>query len=499
MRKNILNLNSYNVRQFFLKQDIYINIDLPPYYKFETTLIQISENMGWKSLSEAVLNSAKNVDKVNHVIFGNKDGNYAWRKYELINPILYISLVNTICNRDAWEIILNRFKELDCGKSIKCASIPVLADSNQKQKASQINEWIDSMERESIKRALDFEYLFQTDIVSCYPSIYTHSVAWALHGKSISKEKRKYKELLGNRIDRHLQAMSYGQTNGIPQGSVLMDFIAEIVLAYADRELFEKIKGRIKEDDYHILRFRDDYRIFVRDPKDGDLIMKVLTEVLAQLGMSLHTLKTKKSEKIILESIKKDKMTMIKQPLSCKINQITLRNELLTIYELGTIYPNCGSISSRLMKINDVVETKIIQKNYEEMVSILINIAYENPRSFPIVAALISKAIDKQSKINKEKIFSKLLRKINLLPNSGLMEIWLQRITIKHNIQFFYEEKLCRNTNGENLEIFNTNWIESVDLKQILDDAKFIDYTVIKLLDTIISRKEVELFALRPY
>jgi hypothetical protein len=29
-----------------------------------------------------------------------------------------------------------------------------------------------------------------------------------------------------------MQGMNYGQTNGIPQGSVLMDFIAEMVLGF---------------------------------------------------------------------------------------------------------------------------------------------------------------------------------------------------------------------------------------------------------------------------
>jgi len=55
--------------------------------------------------------------------------------------------------------------------------------------------------------------------------------------------------------------MTYGQTNGIPQGSVLMDFIAEIVLGYTDLELSHKI-NQLKIEDYQIIRYRDDYRIF---------------------------------------------------------------------------------------------------------------------------------------------------------------------------------------------------------------------------------------------
>ena len=42
--------------------------------------------------------------------------------------------------------------------------------------------------------------------------------------------------------------MSYGQTNGIPQGTILMDFIAEMVLGYADYLLTERLKDLESED-----------------------------------------------------------------------------------------------------------------------------------------------------------------------------------------------------------------------------------------------------------
>jgi len=73
-------------------------------------------------------------------------------------------------------------------------------------------------------------------------SIYTHSIVWALHKKDIAKNNKKNQSLIGNIIDAHFQDMSHGQTNGIPQGGVLMDFVVEMVLGYADLKLLEKIK-----------------------------------------------------------------------------------------------------------------------------------------------------------------------------------------------------------------------------------------------------------------
>lgn len=85
-----------------------------------------------------------------------------------------------------------------------------------------------------------------TDITDCYGSIYTHTITWSLHGKCrVKKEilEGNRKKEIGDYIDLTIECMQYAQTNGIPQGSVLMDFIAEMVLGYADRILFYKIKN----------------------------------------------------------------------------------------------------------------------------------------------------------------------------------------------------------------------------------------------------------------
>ena len=131
-----------------------------------------------------------------------------------------------------------------------------------------------------------------TDISNCYPSIYTHSISWALHKKEFAKEHRE-KGILGNDIDHLLEDMSYGQTNGIPQGSVITDFIAEIILGYADELLTNKLKQEASDIvDYKILRYRDDYRIFCNNNNEMDIILKFLTETLAELNFKLNNEKT---------------------------------------------------------------------------------------------------------------------------------------------------------------------------------------------------------------
>ena len=72
-----------------------------------------------------------------------------------------------------------------------------------------------------------------------------------------------------------MQGMQYGQTNGIPQGSVLFDFIAEMVLGYADSQVSEVLASN-DITDYKILRYRDDYRIFCNRKDELEKIAFVL-------------------------------------------------------------------------------------------------------------------------------------------------------------------------------------------------------------------------------
>ena len=51
-----------------------------------------------------------------------------------------------------------------------------------------------------------------------------------------------------------------------------MDLIAELVLGYADLKIASKIKAH-SITDYKIIRYRDDYRIFTNNSREGECIL----------------------------------------------------------------------------------------------------------------------------------------------------------------------------------------------------------------------------------
>jgi hypothetical protein len=328
-----------------------------------------------------------------------------------------------------------------------------------------------------------------TDITDCYGSIYTHSIPWAIHGKNFAKQNRGTSHI-GNLIDTYVRHMTYGQTNGIPQGSVLMDFIAEIVLGYVDLKLSLKIR-RAKITDYKILRYRDDYRIFTNNPQTAEEITKYLTEILIELGMRLNAQKTHVSDNVIQDSIKPDKVYWNSQKKSSK----SLQSHLLLIHNLAEKYPNSGSLRKSLDKfLGRIKELETTKENLKVLISILVDIAYKNPRTYSVICGILSKFLSMIDNSGERDNIIRFIRdKFNKIPNTGLMKIWLQRITLKIDREIFYDEILCKKVNDDEVKVWNSKWL-TYNLEKIINDTPIIDEDVIDELDPVIEHEEISLF-----
>ena len=273
--KKITKMNNKDAMEFFLKSKSYSNIDLPEYIDFQAILDDIYKRLKGKKITDFYKNKKKkpasSCENVNYKLLNNKNGKYAWRPLEFIHPVLYIALVQEICEEENWKVIMERFCDFSKNKKIKCCSIPIESASKKYETRATILNWWNMFEQKSIALALDYQYMGITDISDCYSSIYTHTIPWAIHTQKVAKSDKKNMKMIGNIIDSIIQEMSYGQTNGIPQGSVLMDFIAEMILGYAD-ELLSLELEKEKIEEYYILRYRDDYRIFCNNTFQLEII-----------------------------------------------------------------------------------------------------------------------------------------------------------------------------------------------------------------------------------
>lgn len=507
-RKSVIDMTHLEARAFFLKHESYFTSDLPAYINFNSILKKVDRQLSSSPLTTNVLEQAGSYNEVNHTIYSNKDGKYDWRPLQLIHPALYVSLVHAVTEPNKWKQIIDKFTDCNAKPQITCSSLPVMSQSKEKDKAEQIKQWLHNIEQKSLELALDYEYIFHTDIINCYGSIYTHSIAWAIHTKSIAKQKRYNFDLIGNLIDLHLRAMNNGQTNGIPQGSVLMDFIAEVVLDYADRKLSKSLK-KIGIEDYTILRYRDDYRIFVNNPQDGERILKSLTEVLIGLSMKLHTTKTFSCNEVIKYSIKQDKLAW-----NNTMQYDNIKKQLLQIYCHSLQYPNAGSLCAPLDNMNDILPKKKIHSDEKmSIVSIIVDLAVRNPHIIPVCFSILSILMSSPDKCNLSKeMVDKIRKKFKNLPESGLLDIWLQRITMPcmRSVKFsepvthvVYEvasqvgDKKYRHNRGKT--IWNSDWISSQSLRRDLAASSIVLKRELKKLHPRIQKKEIKMFRLRIY
>lgn len=138
---------------------------------------------------------------VNYTFFQNKDGRFSWRSLQLINPVIYAYLVNEITESENWELIVNRFKEFDVNPQIVCYSLPRVNNSLKTDTTDTILDWWDDIEPQSIRLAMDYNYLMITDITDCYSSIYTHSITWAMCGIDKAKERTQNKKVILSEAD----------------------------------------------------------------------------------------------------------------------------------------------------------------------------------------------------------------------------------------------------------------------------------------------------------
>ena len=487
--KRILDMSNADAKLFLLKNKSYFSLDLPPYFDFNNLLLSIDNNLNGKDLKNFYKDNKtippKSCENVNYKFLHNKDGKFDWRPFEIIHPALYVYLVNVICEKDNWKKINERFKSFQKNKKIVCCSIPYESSNKKMDKKDTILNWWNTFEQKSISMSLKFNCMAITDINNCYGSIYTHSIAWAVETKNIAK-KDHIDTLLGNKIDKIIQDMSYGQTNGLPQGSVLTDFIAEIVLGYADEQISSEInKNKIK--DYSILRYRDDYRIFAQNEYDLNVILKIITEVLSELNFKLHTQKTSITDDIITNSIKKDKANILVN------NYIVLNNiqkSLFNIRNFSLIYPNSGSLLKLLTEVYEqqIKPLKKKPKNVEQIISILVDIMYRNPKTYNLCVLILSVIFSFLGKTTINKYINLISKKFKNLPNTNYIDIWLQRLTIANDIARKYSCTLCQKIYSE-VKIWNSDWL---NLK--IDESLIINNEIIQSISPIMQEEEVNPF-----
>lgn len=134
---------------------------------------------------------------------------------------------------------------------------------------------------------IGMRFVVKADISTCFPSIYTHSIPWALVTKPVAKANQKTKFWF-NKIDVACQNTKSKETHGLIIGPHTSNIISEIILTVIDHNLYDK--------GWRYVRNIDDYTCFVESRDKADAFITDLINELNEFDLSLNHKKTKIAE-----------------------------------------------------------------------------------------------------------------------------------------------------------------------------------------------------------
>ncbi len=134
----------------------------------------------------------------------------------------------------------------------------------------------------ALEKSFKAKYFVHADIANYYPSIYSHSIPWALVGKQEAKDNMNDRTKWYNKLDVKIRALQRNETVGISIGPDTSSIISEIILSKIDKTLSK----------YHYFRFIDDFKCYCNSKEESDNFIKNLSKVLEKYHLRLNQKKT---------------------------------------------------------------------------------------------------------------------------------------------------------------------------------------------------------------
>jgi hypothetical protein len=205
--------------------------------------------------------------------------NNAPRVLHTPHPIAYARLCESI--KSNWKEIIKKIGEVSDYDS---RSMVIPKPNNLNNRLISMLSYNKSDDETMLRLDKQFgkKYQVHADIANCYPSIYSHSVAWALVGRETAKKDRD-KSLWYNQFDFSIRTMQRSETIGIPIGPDTSGLISELILSQIDKELSH----------YDYVRFIDDYTCYCKSKDEVDDFLRELSRSLDRYHLKLNTKKTK--------------------------------------------------------------------------------------------------------------------------------------------------------------------------------------------------------------
>lgn len=559
MAKNVLSLSYKDALDYFMSAPNYSTLELPEYLDMTSILKHVRKTIGAKTIEDCVECNSISTEALNYTMNLNKDGKYAIRPIALVNPYIYYFFAREVCSEDNWNYLKAWFKAVQQPAVTACSLLVIAEEKEAFHNSTTILNWWSNFEQASLELSLEYPYMFISDIRDCYGSINVNLISEALNDPinlQMNKQRKNFdqKRFVAN-VSKLLHYYQGNMLVGLPQGCVLSDFVAEILLAYADMLLCKEVQVRGIQCKYKVLRYRDDYRFFCEDKEALTELSYILQSVLRRLGFEMNSQKTQTTDDLISNSIKGDKLayiynTPIFNKKGCDFDVI--QKHLLFIYQFGKEFPNSGQLKTLLSDLSQRIDDKLhpqtstkdtkpkdnddslsqvelwddlddiaeeldeleqlgsakegifktlktynispIKENIRPIVAIATQIAIDNVSCSHYTLRVISQLLSTCDADQKKEILTLVVNRLLKQPNNDYTQLWLQNMTYsmdKEAKKFPYTNDLCKIVMGEKANIWDLDWLKD-ELKQKFPITRLCNKKKLQESDSEIKFKQRE-------
>lgn len=199
------------------------------------------------------------------------------------NPFAYANLCNEMSNN--WDRLQSFFDVETNTHTYKLSRIHIRKMVSGKHLFEMNYKHFEKDGTPEQKIIIPAKFHVAADISNCFPSMYSHSIPWALIGKPTSKTTKDDKTKWYNILDFYLRTIKCDETNGMLIGPHSSNVFSEIILTKIDNILYQK--------GYQFTRHIDDYSCFVGSYEGAERFILDLSAELKAFDLSLNAKKTK--------------------------------------------------------------------------------------------------------------------------------------------------------------------------------------------------------------
>lgn len=214
-------------------------------------------------------------------IYKHSQRDNAPRYFSIPHPLKHWELCYAM--KEHWKKIQEVFNKFD---KYDNTSLITVRSENKGKRLVSLDSYGKNRDESTIivRNEVGKKYFVEVDISNFFPSIYTHSIAWAVAGRETAKNNRNAKTEWYNILDEKVRNCQSGETHGIPIGPDTSNIIGEIILSKVDNELYK--------NGFSYVRYIDDYKCYCVSKEEIEQFLSILAKELEKYRLKINTKKT---------------------------------------------------------------------------------------------------------------------------------------------------------------------------------------------------------------